>query len=63
MPVDEGPGPVSVSQLVWAANRTLDMHWSHKDEKGQPRRCVACTDDGCPQLEWAQLFLLEYNWT
>ena len=59
MPIDE---PVTLAALLWAANRTMDMHWSRVDA-GHTGRCAHCSDEGCLQLAWAQAFLMDFNET
>lgn len=51
--------PVTLAELIWAANRTMDMHWTRSPNAWQPGGCWQCTEDGCPQLEWAQTVLAD----
>jgi hypothetical protein len=51
--------PVALSEMVWAANRTVDMHWLRPGESWRPGRCADCTDVGCARLESAEAFLAQ----
>lgn len=49
---------VSEDAVLWAANRTLDMHRPPVlGESGRTGRCATCTDEGCTQLAWATTIL------
>ena len=46
---------MSVADVRWAAQRTIEMHAEQPSRDRATGRCAQCQLDGtCPQLAWAQ---------